>query len=191
VALVGFGGMGKSLLAEEYAYSFGPAYPGGIYAVAGDESVLLDHLADCCRGARAQPSGPSRAGPCPDTACGFLPRREYTVGVEEELMLLDPETLALAAAIEPIIADEHERGPAKRELMQCQAELNTRPCRNAAELLGELVDLRAASIGSEFERRTVRSTVETMMLVCRPTWICSEPEKDPSPRVRMNVPAFR
>jgi tetratricopeptide (TPR) repeat protein len=50
VALVGFGGMGKSLLAEEYAYSFGPAYPGGIYwlsatdAVAGDESVLLDRL---------------------------------------------------------------------------------------------------------------------------------------------------
>jgi Tetratricopeptide repeat/TIR domain len=51
VALIGFGGIGKSLLAEEYAYSFGPAYPGGIYwlsatdAVGGDESVLLDNLA--------------------------------------------------------------------------------------------------------------------------------------------------
>ena len=59
-------------------------------------------------------------------------------------MLLDSETLALAAAIEPIIAAEHERGPAKRELMQCQAEVNTRPCRTAAELRDELVDLRAA-----------------------------------------------
>ncbi len=50
VALIGFGGVGKSLLAEEYAQSFGPAYPGGIYwlsaagAAPGDESVILDQL---------------------------------------------------------------------------------------------------------------------------------------------------
>ncbi len=73
----------------------------------------------------------------------FAPAREYTLGVEEELMLLDPATLALAAAIEPIIAGEKERGPAKRELMQCQAEVSTRPCRNVDELLEELVALRA------------------------------------------------
>ncbi len=73
----------------------------------------------------------------------FAPAREYTLGVEEELMLLDPETLALAAAIEPIIAGEKERGPAKRELMQCQAEVSTRPCRSVDELLQELVALRA------------------------------------------------
>jgi len=73
----------------------------------------------------------------------FAPAREYTLGVEEELMLLDPRTLALAAAIEPIIAGEKERGPAKRELMQCQAEVSTRPCRNVDELLEELVALRA------------------------------------------------
>ncbi len=73
----------------------------------------------------------------------FLPAREYTLGVEEELMLLDPGTLALAAAIEPIIAGEQERGPARRELMQCQAEVGTRPCRTVAELLEELVALRA------------------------------------------------
>jgi len=73
----------------------------------------------------------------------FAPAREYTLGVEEELMLLDPETLALAAAIEPIIAGEKEHGPAKRELMQCQAEVSTRPCRSVDELLEELVALRA------------------------------------------------
>ncbi len=72
----------------------------------------------------------------------FAPAREYTVGVEEELMLLDPGTLALAAAIEPIIAGEREHGPAKRELMQCQAEVSTRPCENVDELLAELVALR-------------------------------------------------
>jgi len=37
-------------------------------------------------------------------------------------------------------------------------------------------------MGSEFERRTVPSAVETMMLVCRPTSTWSEPEKDPWPR---------
>lgn len=73
----------------------------------------------------------------------FLPVREYTLGVEEELMLLHPDTLALAAAIEPIIAGERERGPARRELMQCQAEVGTRPCRTVAELLEELVALRS------------------------------------------------
>ena len=50
VALVGFGGVGKSLLAEEYAHSFSTAYPGGIYwlsatdAVSDDDSVVLDRL---------------------------------------------------------------------------------------------------------------------------------------------------
>jgi glutamate---cysteine ligase / carboxylate-amine ligase len=73
----------------------------------------------------------------------FAPTREYTLGVEEELMLLDPETLALAPAIEPIIAAEKEHGPTKRELMQCQAEVSTRPCRSVDELLEELVALRA------------------------------------------------
>jgi carboxylate-amine ligase len=73
----------------------------------------------------------------------FATSREYTLGVEEELMLLDPATLALAAAIEPIIAGEKEHGPAKRELMQCQAEVSTRPCRSVDELLEELVALRA------------------------------------------------
>ena len=50
VALVGPGGSGKSLLAEEYAHSFGPAYPGGVYwlsavgAAPGGRGVLLDQL---------------------------------------------------------------------------------------------------------------------------------------------------
>ena len=50
VALAGLGGVGKSLLAEEYAHSFGPAYPGGIYWLtatgrrADHDAALLDEL---------------------------------------------------------------------------------------------------------------------------------------------------
>lgn len=72
-----------------------------------------------------------------------LRRPEYTVGVEEELMLVDGRTLEPAAAIEAIIAGEADHGPAKRELMQCQAELSTGPCRTAGELHEALVSLRA------------------------------------------------
>src|SRR5262249_9763134 len=49
--LVGFGGVGKSLLAEGYAYRFGPAYPGGNYWVSAtgaqsrEDRGCLDGLA--------------------------------------------------------------------------------------------------------------------------------------------------
>ena len=55
----------------------------------------------------------------------FAHGREYTTGVEEELMLLDAESLALAQAIEPVLVEAGGRGPLKAELMQCQVE--TRP----------------------------------------------------------------
>src|SRR5262249_41493831 len=42
VALVGFGGVGKSLLAEEYVELFGPAYPGGIYWLSASEAAPGD-----------------------------------------------------------------------------------------------------------------------------------------------------
>jgi carboxylate-amine ligase len=70
------------------------------------------------------------------------PGREYRVGVEEELMLLDPETLAPAAAIESLISSESEHGPAKRELMQCQVEINTGACEHAEQTHEQLVELR-------------------------------------------------
>jgi hypothetical protein len=46
-------------------------------------------------------------------------------------------------------------------------------------------------MGSEFETRTVPSAVETMMLVCRPTWVWSDPEKEPWRLLSVSVPALR
>ncbi|MBA2460320.1 MAG: YbdK family carboxylate-amine ligase [Actinobacteria bacterium] len=65
--------------------------------------------------------------------------RHLTLGVEEELMLLDAETLALAPGVERLL------GPPglKTELFSCLIETNTPVCETAAEVLAELERLRA------------------------------------------------
>jgi carboxylate-amine ligase len=62
-----------------------------------------------------------------------------TLGVEEELMLLDPESLGLAAGVERLL------GPPglKTELFSCLVETNTPVCDSAGEALEELRRLRS------------------------------------------------
>jgi carboxylate-amine ligase len=64
--------------------------------------------------------------------------RHLTLGVEEELMLVDPETLELAPGVERLL------GPAgiKTELFSCLVETNTPVCDSVEEAHGELVRLR-------------------------------------------------
>ncbi len=77
----------------------------------------------------------------------FTPEREYSLGVEEELMLVDARDLTLAAGVEPILRDLND-ARVKPELMQCQLEIATAPCDGAAEVLAELTALRARAIGA-------------------------------------------
>jgi carboxylate-amine ligase len=73
----------------------------------------------------------------------------FTIGIEEELMLLDPEDLSLAQAIEGVL----ERVPAdcegqvKPELMQSVLEIATKPCQSVAEAGEELSQLRRMMSG--------------------------------------------
>jgi glutamate---cysteine ligase / carboxylate-amine ligase len=67
---------------------------------------------------------------------------EYTLGIEEELMLLDADELALAARVEPVVTAIDDRR-VKRELMQCQIELATSPHGTVAAAEEELRDLRS------------------------------------------------
>jgi glutamate---cysteine ligase / carboxylate-amine ligase len=64
--------------------------------------------------------------------------RRLTLGVEEELFLVDPETWALAPGVERLL------GPAglKTELFAAVVETNTPICGSAEEALAELVRLR-------------------------------------------------
>lgn len=68
----------------------------------------------------------------------------FTIGIEEELMLLDPETFDLISGIELILADvpaEHE-GQVQPELFQSVLEVATTPCANVTEAVVELAEMR-------------------------------------------------
>src|SRR3974390_1887992 len=60
---------------------------------------------------------------------GGLP---YTIGIEEELMILDAESLELVSAIESLL-EPAPAGEIKPELMESVLEVSTDPCRTAAE----------------------------------------------------------
>jgi carboxylate-amine ligase len=55
----------------------------------------------------------------------------YTIGIEEELMIVDGETYELANAIEQLLDDGDT--DIKPELMESVCEIATSPCRNTAE----------------------------------------------------------
>jgi glutamate---cysteine ligase / carboxylate-amine ligase len=64
--------------------------------------------------------------------------RHLTLGVEEELMLLDPDTLELAPGVERLLGPEG----LKTELFSCLVETNTPVCGSVLEARDELVRLR-------------------------------------------------
>jgi glutamate---cysteine ligase / carboxylate-amine ligase len=69
----------------------------------------------------------------------------YTLGIEEELMLVDQETLDLAQSIEGVLTALEEvpkEGEVKPELMESVCEIATTPCRDAPEAGSQLRALR-------------------------------------------------
>jgi carboxylate-amine ligase len=77
----------------------------------------------------------------------------YTLGVEEELMIIDADSMELVSAIEEMIEaiPSETEGDVKPVLMQSVLEIPTNVCRNAAAAAGQLEDLR----------RRVRETAES------------------------------
>ena len=68
----------------------------------------------------------------------------YTLGIEEELMIVDDQSMELVSAIEEMIAaiPGETEGQVKPELMQSVLEIATDICRSPAEAAGQLEDLR-------------------------------------------------
>jgi carboxylate-amine ligase len=68
----------------------------------------------------------------------------FTVGIEEELMICDAETLELSQSIDDLLAavPEDIQGYVKPELMQSVLEVATLPCESVAEAGAQLRELR-------------------------------------------------
>src|SRR4051795_5591787 len=66
---------------------------------------------------------------------------DFTVGVEEELMIVDADTLDLVNAIESLLADTPD-GTIKPELMESVLEIATAPCADLRECARQLGNLR-------------------------------------------------
>ena len=69
----------------------------------------------------------------------------YTIGVEEELMIVDSETLDLTNSIEGLLqdlADTDAQGDVKPELMESVCEIATTPCKTVAQAGVQLERLR-------------------------------------------------
>src|SRR3954449_916537 len=66
---------------------------------------------------------------------------DFTIGIEEELMIVDAETLDLVNAIESLL-DEAPQGAIKPELMESVLEISTDPCQTITEAGSQLRALR-------------------------------------------------
>jgi glutamate---cysteine ligase / carboxylate-amine ligase len=79
----------------------------------------------------------------------------YTLGIEEELMIVDRDTLDLASSIEGLLeALDHveKEGEVKPELMESVCEIATEPCRNTREAGEQLRALRRLAQRAAEER---------------------------------------
>jgi carboxylate-amine ligase len=68
----------------------------------------------------------------------------YTIGIEEELMILDAESMALANAIEAVLEEYGEEGDVKHELLESVLEIATDPHPDTARAGEQLRELRRA-----------------------------------------------
>jgi carboxylate-amine ligase len=66
----------------------------------------------------------------------------YTVGIEEELMILDSSSLDLVSAIESILGEDPPSGEIKPEFLESVLEIATAPCPDVPTVGAELVSLR-------------------------------------------------
>src|SRR5436190_15877850 len=86
----------------------------------------------------------------------------YTIGIEEELMILDAETLELSNSIESMLeAVGEEDGQVKPELMESVLEVATNPCRDTPQAGAELRELRARVAATARDRGLVIGSAGT------------------------------
>jgi len=76
----------------------------------------------------------------------------YTIGIEEELMILDPGSLGLANAVEALLEECADPDHVKPELLQSVVEIATSPAKDTREA-GERLRALRAKVGAAAERK--------------------------------------
>jgi carboxylate-amine ligase len=66
----------------------------------------------------------------------------YTIGIEEELMILDPSSLDLLSGIEAMLGEDPPSGQIQSELLESVLEIATAPCPDIASASEDLIALR-------------------------------------------------
>ena len=74
---------------------------------------------------------------------------EYTIGIEEEFQLVDPETRNLRSSISEIVAQGQDvlKDQLKQEMFQAMVEVGTPICRDVSEARNAVVHLRSTVAG--------------------------------------------
>src|ERR1035437_7747313 len=89
----------------------------------------------------------------------------YTIGIEEELMFLDPDSLELVNAIEAML-EPAPVGEIKPELMESVLEISTDPCADITEASRQLIAL-GLSANSPFWRADLTGMASTRTPIFR------------------------
>ncbi|MEQ8306144.1 MAG: carboxylate-amine ligase [Hoeflea sp.] len=92
-------------------------------------------------------------------------RPSFTLGVEEEYLLVDQESLDLTAAPEEMMRQctRELEGQVSPEFLQCQIEVGTRVCRTVAEAGADLAHLR-----TEIARISAQYGLAPLAVSCHP-----------------------
>src|SRR5215217_5000749 len=100
----------------------------------------------------------------------------FTVGIEEELMICDAETLDLAQAIEVILGDLPEGipGEVKPELMQSVLEIATLPCGGVAAGNGLAIGAAGTHPSADYEDQLIVERSRYQELAAELGWIAEQ-----------------
>jgi carboxylate-amine ligase len=110
----------------------------------------------------------------------------YTLGVEEELMILDGDTFALANEIEAVIGAYDGDGEVKPELLQSVLEIATPPCANVPEVGRHVRRLRRDVSAAAATKGLCLGSAGT-----HPTALWEEQRVSADPRYRDLIAALR
>src|SRR4051812_3045769 len=115
----------------------------------------------------------------------------YTLGIEEELMIVDAETFELVNGIETMLETMPDtEGDVKPELMESVLEISTTPTHNTREAGDQLRELRRSVQATAHQHGLAIGSAGTPPL---PTWgdpriAAPPPHPDPIPPPRLLPP---